>query len=723
MARRKKLKLKVKPDTINSLVAVALFAIGALVIVSFAGQGAFLGAINAWIVKYIGFTTVLVPFMFAIAGLVMMRVKLPWAQPNVLLGSLLFWLGMLGLFRTGTIGSALYANTASMLSALGAVIVFIAIAMSGALVMAQLTLQDVMTLWEHFASLPMWENIRLPKLAFLGKKDDTFDVNEPDQPDDLNLEEPELSEEDQDSEPAFSITKLHVADVEALQTGDTAETESNPAPVVSAPAPNGDAPAAPVVWKQPPLTLLSSKPGGKADRGDVKKNAAIIESTLESFGIRAKVVEVNYGPSVTQYALNISRGTKLSKITGLSTDLALALAAPTGQIRIEAPIAGKSLVGVEVPNHSAEFVTLRQMLVADTLKKHESKVAVSLGIDVNGKSVVADIAAMPHALIAGATGSGKSVAINAIMGSILFRASPDEVKFILVDPKRVELTGYNGIPHLLTPVIVEPSKVVSALKWATSEMDKRYKQLAEVGVKNIQSYNDLAGLSVMPNIVIIIDEMADVMMYSPSEVEESITRLAQMARAVGIHLVLATQRPSVDVITGLIKANVPTRMAFNVSSMQDSRVILDMPGAEKLLGKGDMLYIPRDQSKPTRVQGTFVSDKETKALVEFIKNQGYQPQYIEDVTSKFQADKVSGGSSGPGGEDRDDKFDDAVKLISQHDKASSSLIQRRLSVGYARAARILDQLHEAGLVGPPEGSKPREVDMNKIRDYLQTLQS
>lgn len=480
-----------------------------------------------------------------------------------------------------------------------------------------------------------------------------------------------------------------------------------------------NASSVPMVWDYPPLSILSSKSGGKADRGDVKANAQIIENTLESFGIKAKVVEYNPGPAVTQYALDIYKGTRLAKITSLSTDLALALAAPTGQIRIEAPIPGRNLVGVEVPNRSAEFVTLRTMLSSSTMKKHPSKLAVALGIDVAGKPVVVDIADMPHILIAGSTGSGKSVCINSFMTSILFRATPEEVKFILVDPKRVELTGYNDIPHLLTPVIVDPKKVVSALKWSTQLMDQRYKMLAEVGVKNIHDYNELSGLATMPNVVIVIDELADVMLFAPAEVEESVTRIAQMARAVGIHLVLATQRPSVDVLTGLIKANIPTRIAFNVTSITDSRVILDTPGAEKLLGRGDMLFQAPDRPKPVRVQGTFVSGQEAKSLIDFLKSQGQKPQYEDDITNKFQSIKVTGGSSnGEQGSDMDNKFDEAVALFARADKASSSLIQRRLSVGYARAARILDQMYEQGLVGPPDGSKPRDINTTKMREYL-----
>ena len=475
-----------------------------------------------------------------------------------------------------------------------------------------------------------------------------------------------------------------------------------------------------MIWDYPPLSLLTVEKGAKADRGDVKANAQIIENTLDSFGINAKVVEYNPGPAVTQYCLEISQGTRLAKITALSTDLALALAAPTGQVRIEAPIPGRNLVGVEVPNHSAEIVPLKTMLSSPILKKHPSKLAVSLGVDVAGKPVVADISEMPHLLIAGATGSGKSVCVNAFLCSILFRATPEEVKLILVDPKRVELGKYHDIPHLLTPVIHDPDKVISALKWAVELMEKRYKLLNEVGVRSIHDYNELAGLATMPNIVIVIDEMADIMLFAPKEVEDNVTRIAQMARAVGIHLVLATQRPSVDVITGLIKANMPTRIAFNVSSVTDSRVILDTPGAEKLLGKGDMLYLSPDRAKPARIQGTFVASKEIDQLVDFLRSQGKKPNYEEDIVSKYQVSKVGGSVSVSveGEADRDELFDEAVRLFATSDSASSSAIQRHLSVGYARAARILDQLEEAGLVGPAQGSKAREVYPAKFQEYL-----
>jgi len=341
-----------------------------------------------------------------------------------------------------------------------------------------------------------------------------------------------------------------------------------------------------------------------------------------------------------------------------------------------------------------------------------------LGLDVSGKPKVADIGKMPHVLIAGQTGSGKSVLLNSWIASFLFRTTPNEVKLILVDPKRVEMTQYNNLPHLLTPVIVEPEKVVSALKWAMGEMDRRYKLFAQVGARNIDNYNELSGFQSLPYIVIFVDELADIILFKPAEVEDCICRLAQMARATGIHLVIATQRPSVDVLTGLIKANIPSRISFAVSSMVDSRVILDGPGAEKLLGRGDMLYIPPDQAKPSRIQGAYVSEPEVQGLIEFLRKTGTEPEYAEEVVSQ----PVSSGSFGGGGnqEGRDSFFQEALKIVCQSDKASASLLQRRLSIGYTRAARILDQLEEAGIIGPADGSKPRDILVKNPEEILST---
>lgn len=715
--KRKPLKLKIRTETVHSVVAVVLVSLGFLVIISLTGQGDLLATINSYLATKFGSSLLFLPFVFISSGMVMFRTKWMWSKPHVLLGTLLIMLGWLGFFKTGDIGIKTFANLSTLVSPMGTYVVFASLSMIGILIITQLSIHEITELVaklkfngketskkdnESFFSkdnIKKARGFKLPKLGLsLGKnKNENLNINN------------NSGEIDKFPANEHSGTAIHGQETKNID-GFDGSLENNLM------TPNNSQ----TIWEYPPLSLLSNSEGGKADRGDVNKNADVIEETLESFGIRAKVKEANYGPSVTQYALEIARGTKLSKITGLATDLALALAAPGGQVRIEAPIAGRSLVGVEVANYSSQFVTLRKMLSSPVLKKHPSKLAVALGINVSGKPLITDIAKMPHLLIAGSTGSGKSMCINTFLCSILFRASPDEVKFILVDPKRVELTVYNNIPHLLTPVIVEPKKVVAALKWATHEMDKRYKQLAEVGVKNIEGYNELAGHAAMPSIVIVIDELADIMLYAPSEVEESVTRIAQMARAVGIHLVLATQRPSVDVITGLIKANIPTRIAFNVSSMTDSRVVLDTPGAEKLLGKGDMLFVPPDQSRPSRIQGTYVSETEIKSMIDFIKAQGQRPKYSEEVTNKYKAQGEKGGSAGFVGSDKDQLFDEVVKYVAQSGKGSSSSIQRRFSVGYNRAARILDQIYEAGMVGPQQGSKPREVNSGKIMEYLRT---
>ena len=428
------------------------------------------------------------------------------------------------------------------------------------------------------------------------------------------------------------------------------------------------------------------------------------------------MVEVNVGPTVTQYALELASGTKISKITTLANDLALAVAAKSGAVRVEAPIPGKSLVGIEIPNNKAAVVGLRGVMESPEAKEISSRLHLPLGQGVSGHPVIADLTKMPHVLVAGSTGSGKSVAINAFITSLLFKNSPSELKLILVDPKFVELTGYNGIPHLLTPVITDNDKVVSALKWSTAEMDRRYRALAAAGARNIESYNEISGFQALPYIVIIIDELSDLMMTAPAEVEDSIVRIAQKARAVGIHLILATQRPSSDIITGLIKANIPARIAFNVSSMVDSRVILDQPGAEKLLGKGDMLYMSPDSSKPQRIQGNWVKDQEIHKLLDFVKGQGVAPDYAEEVVTQ-PVQTSAGGGVDEG--DRDPLFNQALEIISSDDKASSSLLMRRLKVGYARSARILDELEAAGYVGPAEGSKPREVLRRQSADSVE----
>ena len=677
-------KLRLKPATIFSIAQISFFILAGLVIVSFLRQGLVLMRLNDILINYFSWTSVFLAFIFLSFGFVVSKFKTPLGQPNVIIGILVFFISILTLTQAGIVGRLFWDGISELITGIGAFIVLLGTTLVGLIILFNTSIDQVVG---FFIGLFRQYGVRggglKGKFAGLGKR--PLKV----------IGEGAFSQ-------ASGRTPAQVQATKSVREPFQEKLVSN-------------VPGEEKIWKYPPTDILADTLSGKAERGDIKGNAAIIEQTLESFGITARVVEVNLGPAVTQYALEVALGTKLSKITGLERDLALALAAPTGTIRIEAPIPGRSLVGIELPNRAPELVSLRKMMESEVMKKHQSKLAVALGLDVSGKALVADIARMPHVLIAGQTGSGKSVAINSFLCTLILRASPSEVKFILVDPKRVELTNYNGVPHLLAPVIVDPKEVISALRWLMSEMDRRYKLFSEAGVRNIDGYNEMSGFQALPYIVLMIDELADIMLFSPVEVEDAITRIAQLSRATGIHMVLATQRPSVDVITGLIKANIPCRIAFAVASQVDSRFILDGPGAEKLLGRGDMLYLPPESAKPIRIQGALVVDKDIGNLVSFLKNQGITPQYTEEVTSMPKP----GTTTVPGiSEELDEFFKQAVEIVCQYDRASASLLQRRLSIGYARAARILDQLQAVGVVTAPEGSKPREV---LIRDPQEIL--
>lgn len=702
--RRSPFKLNLKKSTAYSIATILLVCLGVLSTASFTRQTAILTRVNEELINLFGWTATIIPFLFFAGGLMLTQLKWKVTRPNVLVGTLLVLSSLAALTRAGRVGDELWQNLSVLVGRFGAWFLLVGLFLSGLVVMTETGIDEALILVTQLVK-------RVTGFVSLAKK--TAMVG--------SLGQKEREIKIRNISPTQETT---AADRERKEPEEKKEHAKTPQQNLETTVLTNVPGAIKAVWEYPPLSLLADTIGGKADRGDVKKNADIIEQTLESFGIKARVVEVNGGPAVTQYAIEIAVGTKLSKITTLQNDLALALAAPTGQIRIEAPIPGRNLVGIEIPNRSPEFVSLKKMLTSKQLKHSPSKLAIGLGLNVAAETVISDIEKMPHVLIAGATGSGKSVSINAFLCTILFRASPEEVKLLLVDPKRVELTGYNGIPHLLTPVIVDPAQVISALKWTVKEMERRYKVFAEVGARNIQGYNELSGFQAMPYLLIVIDELADIMLFSPSEVEEAITRLAQMARATGIHLIVSTQRPSTDVITGLIKANIPCRIAFSVTSMVDSRVILDMPGAEKLLGKGDMLYTPPDQAKPTRIQGTYVSDREIDALIRWLKEKGVQPTYDDAVTQKYQTGRGPVGDlAGPGGENLDEQFEEAVRIVTMHDRASASLLQRRLSVGYARAARILDQLQHYQIVGPAEGSKPREVLIKNAEEILMDLKN
>lgn len=468
----------------------------------------------------------------------------------------------------------------------------------------------------------------------------------------------------------------------------------------------------PEKYKKPPISLLE-KPtaSGRTPTGLLQEKALKLEETLRNFHVDARVLQVTQGPTVTRYEIQPAVGVKVSSIVRLADDIALNLEAKS--IRIEAPIPGKAAVGIEVENESVTMVRLREIIDSDAFKRSKSKITFAVGKDISGDAIVADLKAMPHLLIAGSTGSGKSVCINSIITSFIYKANPDEVKLILIDPKVVELGNYNGIPHLMIPVVTDPSKAAAALNWAVAEMTDRYKKFAEEGVRDLESYNEFVIANdekdrVMPQVVIIIDELADLMMAAPSQIEESICRLAQMARAAGMHLIVATQRPSVDVITGVIKANIPSRIAFAVSSQVDSRTILDMQGAEKLVGKGDMLFNPMGMGKPIRVQGTFVSDAEVHKVIEFVKGQVDKTEYNEDVLSKIERSNVQEGA-----DDTDELLPDAIDLVVNSGQASVSMLQRRFRIGYNRAARIVDMMETRGIIGPQDGSRPRQVLMTQ----------
>ncbi|MEX2013246.1 MAG: DNA translocase FtsK, partial [Candidatus Levyibacteriota bacterium] len=682
-------KLKLKNETVYSIFSFGLILAGIILGLSFSGSGGSLTSVNELLRSYFGGASYLFPITLILIGFLFLRLKLFLSRPHVALGFIIIFVALDGLLKGGILGLYLFQALSDVITDIGAYIVYMVGIFVGIIVLFNTSIDEIA------ASAAAIGNViqRLfPKkvLSFFKAKNEQFPGNK----------------------------QLTIKGDKGFAMAPQATPIVKKPPALISDKLVANTLAADGMWEYPPLDLLSEE-SQKANRGDIKKMASVIEKTLESFGIGARVAEVNLGPAVTQYAIEIALGTKVSKITSLANDLALATEAPTGQIRIEAPIPGRNLVGIEIPNRSLEIVPLKTMLASDIMRKSKSKLTVSLGLDVSGNPVVADIAKMPHVLVAGTTGSGKSVLINSFISTLLFRASPSEVKLIMVDPKRVELTGYNGIPHLMTPVIVEVEKILASLKWAMDEMDRRYKTFAERGVKNIDSYNELAGFQALPYIVILIDELADLMSFAPVEVEDAIARLAQMARATGIHLIIATQRPSVDVITGLIKANVPCRIAFNVSSMIDSRVILDTPGAEKLLGRGDMLYIPPDQAKPARIQGAYISDKEVKKLVDFLKAKSPAVEYTEEITSKSLVLKrgIVGTSSGG----NDPLFDEAIRVVCQYDRASASLLQRKLSIGYSRAARILDQLESVGLVGHAEGSKPRDVLSRNAEEFINSL--
>ena len=706
MARRKLLrlpflKIKINRQTVFNIFGFLILGFALILGLSFLNffsqdsEGKILYQLNQLILKKFGGLAFFIPLILILVAIHFFNSKkLKIIKFNITLGLILIFISLLGIFRSGDYGLLIFENLRLDFSFFGSLIILFFTFLMGLILFLNTSVDsffififNILKKIFVFTQNHLFRNIlaKKPKIKepkdFIGDKKTPFiiapkkmlEINPS-----VNVSSPSI-----DKEKTHSKESIEVKPLSTRQK---------------------------INWVFPSLSMLSDISQNEADRGDVARNADIIEKTLDSFGIRARVEEVNPGPTVTQYAIKIAEGTKLSKITALANDLALSLATPTGTVRIEAPIPGRSFVGIEIPNIRPQIITLKNLLSQQIFTNNPDPLLVPLGLDVSGNPQAASIGKMPHVLIAGATGSGKSVLLNAWISTFLFRTKPEDLRLILVDPKRVELSLYNGIPHLLSEVIVEAKKIISALQWTVSEMENRYKEFAQAGVRNLESYNNLPNVEKKPYIIFIIDELADLMIFAARDAEDLITRIAQMARATGIHLVLATQRPSVDVITGLMKANIPTRVAFNVSSMIDSRVIIDTPGAEKLLGRGDMLYLPPDQAKPKRIQGPFMTEKDVQKLVEFIKINNPPVHYTTEVVEQkvtFNTRSVGGTFVDEG--DKDPLFDEVVKLIINQDYASASFLQRKFKIGYARAARLLDQLEAAGYVGPAEGSKPREV--------------
>ena len=705
MGRKKAVRLpftkaKIKSDTIFSLFALLeLFAFGVLLI-SFYQEATALSSLRSWLVLSFGSIAMLFPFLLLMAaGVTVQSKKLRIVKGRWFVGYSLLFISLLMLMRAGSMGGYFFDTASTFISPFGTYLAALILLSAAVLIAFELSIHDALLLIKNM-------------FVYVGKLfGGLFARSEKGKAD--KKHDKEFVGEEEDDDDALPAVKPVIAP----KAGMPAVKMSNEAMF------NSSATGVAKDWKYPPLSLLDNPTNTEADRGDVKKNSDNIEEALESFGIRARVADINFGPAVTQYALQIAKGVNVNKITSLSNNLALALAAPNGQIRIEAPIPGKALVGIEVPNLRPQLVTLKQMLTTADFSDHQKLLRVPMGLNVSGEPVSIDLDKMPHILVAGTTGSGKSICLSSWICTLLYRTTPDDVKLMLIDPKRVTFSMFDGIPHLLTNIITDQKDTLKALKWAVKTMEERYKELQAAKCTDIYSYNaqNTDPAKRMPMIVIMIDELADLMMYASKEVEDAITRIAQMARAVGLYLVLATQRPSVDVITGLMKANIPARVAFNVSSMIDSRVIIDTPGAEKLLGKGDMLFISPTQSKPVRIQAPFVSEREMKALVEYFKKMVPEVHYTTEVTENDDVRVMvdSKGQMSLKTEEVDPLFEDAVRLVLEHKKASASFFQRFLSIGYSRAARLLDSLQAAGVVGPQQGAKPREILIHSI-DELHT---
>lgn len=735
MSRRRSRKLtlaervNLNPDISRGLLALLLFILGGLSALSFFSLAGVAGQfIDSLLAITFGQVRYVFPIVLILVATLMVKDMEYEYRPMHWLGSILFILSFNGLIHLqkpidemynlatqgyggGFVGLALAWPLHTYISYWGATIILAGLLLAGVIFLFNTSLAQIVDLHKKFFLLLGWFGQKIISFFGMFKTDKVkFEIKGEYQQNDADVvnnedNEDEIVEEEKRVFQQRTLTKNEEDEKQAEEEiGEEPEAKGIPKPIIR---------------DLPPIDLLFTSKT-KPTSGDIKSNAEVIRDTLYNFGIEVDMGEVRVGPTVTQYSLKPAKGVKLQRITALSDNLALSLAAHP--IRIEAPIPGQSLVGIEVPNQKVALVTLRELLESAEFKKIDNhNMMIALGKDVAGKVWFADLLKMPHLLIAGSTNSGKTVCINTVLLSLLYQNTAATLRMIMVDPKRVELTMYNGIPHLLTPVITDAAKTVNALKWCINEMDRRFTLLADSGKRDIGSYNKTAD-EPLPYIVFVIDELADLMAMAASEVEAGIIRLAQMARAIGIHLIVATQRPSMEVITGLMKANIPGRIAFSVPSLIDSRTILDCAGAEKLLGRGDMLFLTNELSHPKRIQGAFVSEEEMKRVIDHLKGDE-PPVYDESIVSR---NNNSGGSGtinmfGGSGSDNDPLFDEAKKVVMESGKASASLLQRRMKVGYARAARLLDEMEEAGIVGPADGAKPRELFTEHINPLGQHI--
>lgn len=709
------------PELRHELFGITMVTGGILALISLIGLN--VGPIGLFISKILKYTfgigAVAVPLVFFIVGLKYIVAKGPIGYSVRFWGYLLLYLVVLAIYHHiripvgheimpdslvtggGLTGGMTLFSMRKLLGVHGSMIVLSALLLCSILMTTTWSLAKTLLQAKSKAV----ESMTSAKEAIAASAETIFSEQE-----DMMERQPMFYDQQRDDKPEFAIQKYeressrHSNKLEPVM--ESKQTQEQPISIAK------EVFAESSGYKLPPVSLLKkpNRPRQTKVPKEVADNARILEQTLDSFGVSAKVINTCQGPTVTRYELEPAPGVKVSKIVNLADDLSLKLA--SSGVRIEAPIPGKAAIGIEVPNKELSGVALREVLETDEFQRNSSSLTVALGKDIAGQPIMADLAKMPHLLVAGATGSGKSVCINTLITSILFKTRPDEVKLVLIDPKMVELSNYNGIPHLLTPVVTDAKKAASALNWAVQEMERRYEVFATTGVRDITRYNELNPDGKLPLILIIIDELADLMMVAPVDVEDAICRLAQKARAAGLHLVLATQRPSVDVITGTIKANVPSRISFAVSSQIDSRTILDMAGAEKLLGKGDMLFYPVGASKPIRVQGAFIADSEVEDLVIYIKEQA-EPEYNEGVTTVETGSdtKVESATF------EDELLEEAVRMVLETGQASVSMLQRKFRVGYTRAARLIDTMEEMKIVGPNIGSKAREIIMTSEQVY------